>query len=420
MTQVLFYLHYALLLAFGLVLGGAYAGVQPSRKNACVFGGLFVGCGLTQIAVYCLLGERLVWQIYPLIVHLPLVLVLRFVYSRHFPTALAATASAYLCCQPAKWFGLVVSAMTGLPWLELLGRILVLVLTAVVTLGWFAPAVSHIYSQNRKASWVFGITPMVYYVFDYIMGIYTDLWASNIQVAVEFLPLFLCLGHLTFCRVYHSEYQRKADAEQKEQLLRLTTTQQAREIEAIRRGEYELRLLRHDMRLLLNSLAVCIDQGDLETARKMISGYTSQVESTHLHRYCQCDTLNYVLWDFAARCLEQKVRFQPVVELTEDVAEEMLLSIILSNALDNALNAQLELPEERRSIRLLLKHSQGKLLLSVKNPCARPPKFVDGLPVTGRSGHGYGTQSIRHTAHRLGGNCRFSMEGDRFVVQVVI
>ena len=420
MTQVLFYLHYALLLAFGQVLAGAYAGVQPTRKNAAIFGGLFVLCGLAQCLGYFLLGEDAVWKIYPLIVHLPLVLVLRFVYNRRFTAALAATASAYLCCQPAKWFGLLVMAMTGLPWLELLGRIMVLALTAVVVLGWFAPAISHIYSQNRKSVWVFGITPMVYYIFDYVMGIYTDLWANNIQVAVEFLPFFLCLGHLTFCRVYHLEYQHKADAERKEQLLRITTTQQAREIEAFRRGEYELRLLRHDMRLFLNSLAVCIDQGDLENARKMVAGYASQVENTGLRRYCRCDTLNYVLWDFAARCQEQKVSFQPVVELTEDVAEEMLLSIILSNALDNALNAQLELPEDRRNVQLLLKHSQGKLLLSVKNPCARPPKFADGLPVTNRPGHGYGTQSIRHTAQRLGGNCRFSMEGDRFVVQVVI
>lgn len=56
-----------------------------------------------------------------------------------------------------------------------------------------------------------------------------------------------------------------------------------------------------------------------------------------------------------------------------------MFSAILSNALDNALDAQKELPQESRSVRLMLKTSGGKLLLSVENPIAAAPRFDYGF-----------------------------------------
>ena len=114
------------------------------------------------------------------------------------------------------------------------------------------------------------------------------------------------------------------------------------------------------------------------------------------------------------------VRFQPVIELEKLTADEILFSTILANALDNALNAQEDLPSDRRNIRLMLKSSGGKILLSVKNNFRDPPVFRDGIPVTARPGHGSGVQSILYITEKLGGNCRFSLEEDMFLLQVVI
>ena len=93
------------------------------------------------------------------------------------------------------------------------------------------------------------------------------------------------------------------------------------------------------------------------------------------------------------------------VELDELKVDELLFCSILSNALDNALNAQKLLPAQKCSIRVMIKVSNEKLLLSVKNPIGQRITFADGLPVTGRRGHGYGTQSIRYMTAKLGGMC---------------
>ena len=108
------------------------------------------------------------------------------------------------------------------------------------------------------------------------------------------------------------------------------------------------------------------------------------------------------------------------VALEDILVDEMLFCSILSNALDNAMNAQDSLPREKQNIKIMLKNMDGKTLLSVKNTISKAPEFSDGLPVTTRKGHGYGTQSIRYITEKLGGNCQFSVCDNYFLLRVVL
>ena len=81
------------------------------------------------------------------------------------------------------------------------------------------------------------------------------------------------------------------------------------------------------------------------------------------------------------------------------------------NALDNAIEAQRLLPEEARSITLLVSRARRMLHVHVENPCAVEPSFEDGLPVTtkkDRTAHGFGTRSMRYIVRSYGGELRLS------------
>lgn len=420
MEVILYYIHYALLLMFGVAASAAFAGVTVSKGSLARLLGLTGFCGALQLAVYILLGETAVWNCYPFITHLPIILALHFMFGKGFSCAVSATASAYLCCQPAKWLGLAVTFLGGNQVAQLLVRILVLLTTLAVILRWFADKLARIYGRGSRSSWIFGIIPVVYYVFDYAVGVYSSLWADSHQLVVEFLPFMLCLGHLFFCSIYYREYELKNEAQRKEQLLQIKLEQQAKEVETIRRSEKEIRLLRHDLHLFLNSLSSCIEQSDKETAQKLIAGFSDRATASAVKRYCGNDTLNYVLSAYAAQCREKGIQFLPDIELAELHPDEMLFSSILANALDNAVNAQEGLSEDRRVIRLMLKNSSGKTLLCVKNTCAEAPAFRDGLPVTSRVGHGNGAVSIQYATEKLGGNLQFVMEDEWFVLRVVV
>lgn len=420
LETILFLLYGAVVLLFGITLTAAFAGLHISKRNSLIFLGLYVFSGGLQLAVTLAYSESLVWKIYPLITHLPLILVLFFVYRKTLVTALSTTFTAYLFCQPSKWAGVLAYQFTNSQTAEALTRILCLFLVGYVATFHVASCLSDIFNKDRRSVIIFGIVPTVYYAFDYFTAVYTNLWVSSNRVVAEFLPFFLAVTYIIFCFVYYKEYEQKAEALRKEQFVRITVEQQAKEMTAVRQVQQEIRLIRHDMRMLLSSLAVSIENGELENAQKLIAAHVDHIDGTRLQRFCSNDSVNYVLSDYSAKCAALQIPFICVVELEELSVDDVSFASILSNGLDNALNAQKLLPSEKRYVKLMIKNSGGKLLVSLKNPVEKIPVFADGLPVAERRGHGYGTQSIRYLTERLGGNCQFSVQDHVFILRVVL
>lgn len=418
--QILFFAHYALLLLFGLILSSAFTGIQFTKYTFKQLAIIYVFLGLIQILFFFWLGESSVWKLYPLITHFPLLILLCTIYHRKSSIAIVAIASAYMCCQPAKWFGLVALNLTNSIIIQLIVQIITLIICSIIFLFCFAPTMSKIYAKDTNTLLFFGTIPVMYYCFDYIVSIYTDFWKQYSQIVSEFLPLFLCIIYMMFSLIYYYEVEKKTDAERKEQIIRIAVEQQSKEIEQMRKSSFEIKLLRHDMRHLLNNLALSIQQDDKDTSLKMIAEYVKEVDSSALKRYSENDIINYVISNYAQKCKEDKIQFIPVIEINRFEHDEVLFSSVLSNALDNAVNAVKALPIEKREIRLMMKHSNEKLLLSVRNPLSAAPVFSNQIPIAEKEGHGYGTQSIQYMTERLGGKVQFLVQDYWFVVRIVI
>ena len=418
-SEILFYVHAALLLLFGVFLSAAFAGVKFTTKNAAKFLAFSVLSGGAQIAFYMLFSEDLVWKIYPLISHFPLFLMLLFGYRKKASVAVVSVATAYLCCQPAKIVGIFAEDAFKNQTVTDFFEILTLIFAFVIIFFRLSEYVSKILGKDSKTAYIFGITPLAYYIFDYIAVIYTDFWSLHIYQMAEFLAFMLCVIFLIFCFVYHKEYEEKADAQRNEQIIRISLEQQKKEFDAIKRSEQTVRIMRHDMRHFISNLQLCIESGDKAAAQKMLSSFAQNIDSTVVKKYCENPTINYIISGFAERCKEEKIEFLCKIE-TEPLCDETMLSTIISNALENAINAQKQIPEEKRKISLMLKMRNEKLLLSVKNPFHKKPVFVDGIPISDKKGHGYGTQSIAYLTERMGGNCKFAVEDNKFVLMVVI
>lgn len=421
LDELLFIAYYSSVLLFGVFLSVSFSGIRLfEKKNLINSVILFTVCGLLQLLIFSLSGESLVWKLYPLVTHVPVILFLYIFYHQRIMTALSSVTTAYLCCQPAKWFGLLCSSLNLNYAIEITVRIIVLLIMGIISLQYMAPYVAKLYNKDFRSIYILGTIPVFYYFFDYITGIYTNLWYIHSRLTAEFVHFFLCLFFISFCVIYSNENEQKMEAERRENLIRISAQQQNLQIEAVKRTETEIKILRHDMRLFLNSLAVCIENNELDNAQEMISSYCGRIDGTKLEHFCENDIINYVLSDFSEKCRFKNIPFHHVVELEVLHVDEMLFGSILSNALDNALNAQEKLPDGCRNVKVMLKNMDGKLLLSVKNAVASPPLFVDGLPITDQKGHGYGTKSIRYITERLGGNCQFSVQDGWFVVRIIL
>jgi sensor histidine kinase regulating citrate/malate metabolism len=268
--------------------------------------------------------------------------------------------------------------------------------------------------------YIFGSVPIFYYAINYFLEIKTNFWSISAPMITEFFRFLVCIVFLLFCVVYYKEYEQKADLDLKEQIINISFEQQKKEMELIKEREQEIRIIRHDMRLFLNTLIMHIHQDDKDAALKLATTLVSNIEATTIQHYSNNNIVNYILSDYAAKFEKASIPFHATVELQELRTDEIVFASILSNALDNALNATSTLPTEKRNIKLLIKNANGKLLLSVRNPFQGKIIFSDGLPVSSKAGHGYGTRSIRYMTEKTGGNCQFTIEDNEFVLRIVI
>ena len=70
---------------------------------------------------------------------------------------------------------------------------------------------------------------------------------------------------------------------------------------------------------------------------------------------------------------------------------------------------------------LLTYHAKGKYFaVGNKNPIQTMPKFIDGIPISDKKGHGIGTKSIVYYVQQLSGQCHFSVEEHCFVLKIIL
>lgn len=421
LENILSILHHAATLLFGVYISSAFLGIRMNRKNVLILFGFTSAVGAIYVLSFICFGEVITTQIYPLIIHIPLIIFLSLFYKYKPMLSALSVLTAYLCCQISKWVGLVALDMTKQEWVYYSARIVTTVIVFAVLIRFVSNATAQLIQMPVKSLIIFALMPFTYYLFDYITGVYTALLYSGKEVVVEFLGFVLCIAYLLFLLVYFKQYEEKREAQQRNRMMEMQRAQSQKELEAIKRSEYSVSLLRHDMRHFLANISAFIDNDETEKAKEYISEVLQSVDQTTMHKYCKNEIVNMILSSHENEIKANQIELQHSIQIPERLPfSDVDLTSILSNALENAIHAVLPLEAEKRKIVLDLRMNGEKLLISVKNTFAEMPQIVDGMPLSKKAGHGFGTQSIRYITEKMNGNCQFTVKEDWFIVRVVV
>ena len=407
---------------YGMILSAAFCGITWTRGKKWTYGLSMAAILLAQAAVYGMTTDlQLLKLLYPLVTHMPLVLVLAIIERKLlWPTISVLTA--YLCCQLRRWLALLLTAlMSGGAEVQTAAE-LALTLPLLLGLLYFvAPAVRTIAGYKPAMQVRFGLIPAVGYLFDYLTRIYTDLLAQGTPAAVEFMPFVCCVAYLAFVLRSSAENETRLRLEQTQENLHLQVTQATREIASLRESERRASTYRHDLRHHMQYLAGCIENGRTEQAQAYIREVCAEIESQKVRVFCENETVNLILSAFAGRAEESGVPLRVRAEVPHFIpVAETDLCVLLSNALENALHAcqRLRQTGEPCDIELVVYEKSGKFFLQVTNTCPPGVTFEKGLPVTREPGHGIGVRSICSIAERYNGMYSFSEKDGRFVLRV--
>ncbi|MGN1087923.1 MAG: ATP-binding protein [Phascolarctobacterium sp.] len=424
-VDVLSQIHFIVTLIFGIILTASFLGVHKQNKALFKLGLFTVISTILQQLVYNhyanLDGLEYFLRFYPFYIHLPLIVFLVVAFRVPCYSAITAVTIAYACCQITKWLGFVGVLFIPDQWFYYLVRIALVPPVLVLITHYVSHYVAVLLHRPLKEVAIFSILPLTYYFFDYATTVYTTLLYSGNGLVVEFLGFMLSITCLIFFCMIAEEYLAKKELSQQNRLIELRMHSAVHELEQVRNAQYRMSIIRHDMRHVLSTATTLIQQQKYDEAVKYLSEGQRSLDSIRLQRFCSNEFVNAVLTKYDDQCKLNHVEFKTEVETAVLLpCPELCYSIMLDNALENAFEATKQLPMGERYIHLSLKQKNSKLLLSLKNTYATTPNFVDDVPVSSEAGHGIGTQSIIYNCNKLGGQCKFSLEHNLFVLQIIV
>ena len=262
--MILWAIHHATTLLFGVFASAALCGIEINRRHALELVMVSAVTGCTFGLANAVGGELFARQVYPLVVHLPLVIYLCARYRLSPLLAMLGVTSAYLSCQFSNWMGIAALAATDSQIAYYVARIITTAVVFAILLHWASDIGPRLAVKSPTELEILLILPLVYYIFDYATNVYTTLFHSGSVVTVEFLAFALCAFYLMFLAVYLREYEAKEIAERERWMLATRDSAAIKELEAWRQSGRELSVLRHDMRHFLRGLAALIEEGPID------------------------------------------------------------------------------------------------------------------------------------------------------------
>lgn len=419
--NVIYLLNHMFVGIFGMVLSAAFCDIAWTKRRRCILLGSMAMLLLFQGIVWLFVGEYAARCLYPITTHVPLAILLYMLSKKRLWSVISVFA-AYLCCQIRRWIALLVIAVfAGGVAMQRITEIVVTLPLLFVLVRFVAPSVRSVSHYTVLVQCQFGLIPMLYYGFDYLTGVYTNLLLEGALVAVEFMPFVCCVAYLMFVLHLSAAERERSRLEQAQDVLNVQIAQAVREIEALRESQQNAKVYRHDLRHHMQYLLSCIENGKTQQAQTYIREICSRIEADKVTVFCENEAANLIFSAYVGRAEHQgiSVRINAVISRVLPISESDLC-VLLSNALENALHACQKLREKGQpaAIEVSAYEENWKFFLQIVNSCDTDVTFVRGIPVTNAAGHGIGVRSICAVVERYNGIYTFLAEDGQFILRI--
>ena len=411
--------NFGFVLLFGISLSISFADISL-EKNFNQYLLISAAFGILQIIVYFCFGITFLFKSYPILIHLPLFLLLKFYYNKNVYVAGISVLSAYLFCTPRKWVGTFISSF----WdyniqISYIIQILITIPLMLVIIKYISPYVARLKYEDDKILKLFIAVPLIYYVIEYCITVYTNLLYEGGAVIVEFMDAAVVIIYFIFSIIYLKTLYEKKEIEIEQALLVMMANQSKVEMEALRQSQKQAAIYRHDLRHHLNYLSTCISENNSKDALAYIAESFREIDCTNVIKYSDNESINLIISAYVAKSQEKNIYNEIKITATDFDRFAMLdLCSLLSNAFENAIHACEKISnKDNRYIKLRMYTKNNKLCVEIRNSYWVEPIFEQGLPISKEQGHGIGTKSITHVVEKYAGLYQFSVLNGEFIFQ---
>lgn len=415
-------IRFASSLFFGIAVSILFAGIERTPKNKIALGCSCVILLIVQSGCWWFFGIDITSKLYPLIIHLPLILFFSLYLKRPWLISTVSTISAYLCCQAPRWVGFLAGAAFGKRLADHVFYIAAVFLAYYFLKRYVAGSVRKLMEKSSKSCALLGAVPFFYYIFDYVTTIYTDILYRGAKWAVQFMPSTISVFYFIFIILYYTETQKQASAQKERDMLAAQLQLAKTEFTTLRQLQECTAVYRHDMRHHFAFLQGLASAGNIEGIKGYLKAAQSDIDAISPVRFCENETANLILSAFYARAAQEGILLSVDANLPTTIPlNDTELCSMLSNSLENAITAAAACPNSKsRAVSFKTTVHKAKLLILIKNSYVGEIVMKDGLPQSSCEGHGYGTRSISAIADAHGGQAIFGTENGVFTLKIML
>lgn len=286
---------------------------------------------------------------------------------------------------------------------------------------WLRPTYLGIQQKVTKGWYTFAAIALIFYV---LMSISISV-PTHITERLEQLPAFLLLLALLPCIYAHifstlCHQQQTFEREAQEGILSLQVTSLLSRVEEFRAANDLLRQERHDFRHTMRAVAALAENGEYEKLKSMAKNYAEHPGEPTPESYCRHTLLDAVLSSYLQEAQRKDIRVTVKAAFPEILpVNESELAIVFANALENAIFACEKLPADQRYIEVRSITSPA-FMLQVANSFDGSIAFDDdGVPLSSRKGHGFGTRSIVSFCMKNNAFYEFKVRGQEFLLKII-
>lgn len=415
MTAVLELISYGLVAIFGILLSAGFSGVDLRKQNLYRLLAFTAASLVAQATFLYLGGLKITQQIYPLILHVPLALVLCVGYKKPWSGTVVSILIAYLCCQIPRWIASVTYLFSSDALYYHILYIPVISAIFVLLCRYTVKPIQKIMNYSSKSTWGLGLLPLLYYIFDYLTTVYTDLLYNGNPYVAQIMPSTMAVGYILFVLLYQSRLEEQETTQQERYLLSLQLRRSQSEFATLCQMQEQANRYHHDLRHHTTLLMEYAEKGAIPAIKAYLQEIRQNLEVVDIKRFCGHPVADLLLSHFEDRAKKAGVRLAVNAELPQTLPlKDTELCSLLSNGLENAIYAASQVEAEEPVVIVSISVRQRNLLLSIQNPYQGDVTIVNGLPVARRQGHGLGTRSMVSIVNAYGGLVNFSTKDGVF------
>ena len=248
------------------------------------------------------------------------------------------------------------------------------------------------------------------------------------------LPLFLdvlisisaimLLAINIFLAWFHTSTQEKSQQFLEMQILLQKEYDTALYFDALHQQDEKQKILIHDIRKHLLSIADLSEKGD---TKKIVAYINQIIQSSDLQysvRICDNNLLNTMLFRIRQQCKISGTSFMTDIRSgCVDFLSEYDMTALFSNLLDNAIDATKNIPDSYIELSVT-PHSDKKIIITMVNSCRSNPfsKNSKQLITTKKDKHrhGYGMKSIQRVIDKYNGDSSFYFNEQNYTFHTIL